>query len=127
MRLRTFVALAAAATAVAATPASAFIAPVCRAQLVNVADGTYTYCATENAPEIGSRVTRTVTVEVLAGTVDVWLTCGARSIPVFHVSGPQPVSRSLVEAGNNCIAHLQAADANTTATLTSTFLYTPVR
>ena len=127
MRLRTLVALAATAAAVAATPASAFIAPICTARLVDADAMASTYCATEDAPPIGSRVTRTMTVEVLAGAVDAWLQCGASTSARQVVSGPEPVRISIVEAGRNCTANMVAVVGNTTATATSTFLYTPVR
>jgi hypothetical protein len=129
MRLRPALALVpvAVAAAVAATPAAAFIPPVCSTRLVDAAPGVNASCSTENAPAIANRVTRTITVEVAAGAVDAVLTCGIRSTGTFRVSGPEPVRRSVTEAGNNCVATITAVVDNTSAAVTSTFLYTPVQ
>ncbi len=124
MRLRPALLAVTAAAAFAGTvPAEAAANPVCAAHLELAATGTSNTCSTVPLVYLGAGSQRIATVEVASGSVDAQLRCGASYSPVYHVSGPRPVTFVLNEANRSCYLTITATDYDTTAVATSTFFW----
>lgn len=117
---------AAAAAALAAAPASAAYRPICQTQLVHAAAGTSAGCATQMIGDTNDNsfhTTRTATIEVVAGSASLTLTCSApwrTWTKTITVTGPA-VDWIMTSDDHQCVATATALTDGTTATVTSTF------
>jgi hypothetical protein len=129
MRLRAVLTLVAATAevAAAATPSSAFIAPVCNTRVAAADNGVSAACSTDNVPQVGGMsVRRVIVLNVLTGAASATVKCGLNAPQTIALTGVGGTTTTSEDYSGSCTATVTAGANLTTATVSSTFYYVPI-